>query len=102
MYLIPANSKKGQLIFNIFRPIDLIIFASGTCATLILMFVISSSDFLALIIKLAPIVVCGLLILPIPHYHNVLMFIRDIIDFYSNRRVYLWKGWCARDEYTEN
>ena len=23
MYIIPANSKKSQLIFNVFRPIDL-------------------------------------------------------------------------------
>ena len=55
MYLIPANSKKGQLIFNMFRPIDLIIFAVGACTTLILMFAIQATTMFALIIKLAPI-----------------------------------------------
>ena len=56
MYLIPANSKKGQLIFNMFRPIDLIIFSIGACITLILMFAIQTTNMVALIIKLAPIV----------------------------------------------
>lgn len=102
MYLIPANSKKGQLIFNMFRPIDLIIFAIGACMTLILMFAIQATTMFALIIKLAPIVVTALLVMPLPNYHNVMMFLRDVIYFYSNRRIYVWKGWCVMNEYTED
>ena len=102
MYLIPANSKKGQLIFNIFRPVDLIIFSIGTCVSLILLFVIQSTTMLALIIKLAPIVITALLVMPLPNYHNVMVFLREVIDFYSNRRVYVWKGWCVMDEYSED
>jgi len=101
MYLIPANSKKGQLIFNMFRPIDLVIFAAGACATLIMMFVIPDLSMITLIIKLAPVVVCALLVMPIPNYHNVLMFLKDAVAFYSNRRIYLWKGWCVMDEFSE-
>lgn len=102
MYLIPANSKKGQLIFNIFRPVDLLIFVTGTFISIILMMVISSVSIIALIIKLTPIVLSALLVLPVPNYHNVMMFVKDVIDFYSNRRIYIWKGWCVMNEYTEN
>jgi len=102
MYLIPANSKKGQLIFNMFRPIDLIIFAVGASISLILMLAIQATTMIALIIKLAPIAVTALLVMPVPNYHNVLMFLKDVIDFYSNRRIYIWKGWCVMNEYTEN
>ena len=28
-YLIPANSKKSQLIFGVFQPIDLVIMVIG-------------------------------------------------------------------------
>ena len=28
-FLVPANAKRGTLIFNIFRPFDLILFLSG-------------------------------------------------------------------------
>ncbi len=102
MYLIPANSKKGQLIFNMFRPIDLLIFFIGACATLILMFVIQSTALVALIIKLAPIVITAILVMPMPNYHNVMMYLKDALDFYSNRRVYVWKGWCVMNEYSED
>ena len=102
MYLIPANSKKGQLIFNMFRPIDLIIFAIGACVSLILMFAISQTTVVSLIVKLTPIVGTALLVMPVPHYHNVMMLLKDVIDFYSNRRIYVWKGWCVMNEYTED
>ena len=56
-YLIAANSKRGQLIFNIFRPIDLYIAGGGTTAT-ILMFLIFKPDTLWItIITLLPIFV---------------------------------------------
>ena len=35
-YLIPANSKKGQLIFNIFRWSDLLLLIMGAFVTVIL------------------------------------------------------------------
>ena len=28
-YLVPSNAKRGTLIFNIFRPFDLILFSVG-------------------------------------------------------------------------
>ena len=43
-YLIPANTKQGELIFGIFRPIDLILLASGISVTLIMMLIFSLSS----------------------------------------------------------
>lgn len=101
MYLIPANSKSGQLIFNFMRPIDLVIFLVGVAMTIILFLAVSATNLLATIIKLTPISIGGLLIVPVAYYHNVLEFIRDIIKFLSSRRTYFWKGWCVRNEYGE-
>ena len=98
-YLIPANSKKGQLIFNIFRPIDLVVLLIGACTTLIMMLVFTDDDFWLMIIKLMPIAICALLVMPIAYYHNVLVFIEEAVRYYideinGNNR-FIWKGWCA-------
>ena len=39
-YLIPANSKKSQLILNAFRGVDLMVMGAGAFLTLALMFII--------------------------------------------------------------
>ena len=98
MYLIPANSKRGKLIFNVFRPVDLVIFAVGIGLTLILLLVIKTDNLVTVVIKLFPALLSALLVMPVPNYHNVLMFIQDLISFFSNRRIYVWKGWCVLDE----
>ena len=101
MYLIPANSKSGQLIFNFMRPIDLVVFLVGLALTIILFLAIGNSSLVATIIKLIPIAIGGFLIVPIPNYHNVMEFTKDAIKFMFNRRIYYWKGWCVRSEYGE-
>ena len=102
MYIIPANSKSGKLLFNIFRPIDLVIFLVGLGITLIFFLAIQDATLITTIIKILPVGVCAFLVVPIPHYHNVLCFIKDMLAFYNNRRVYYWKGWCVRSEYRED
>lgn len=101
MYLIPANSKKGQLIFNMFRFIDLVVFLAGVGISIIFFLAINSSSLLATIIKLTPIAIGTFLVIPVANYHNVMVFIREMYLFLAKRRVYLWKGWCVRDEYKE-
>lgn len=101
MYIIPANSKKGQLIFNMFRGIDLAVFLIGVAITIIFFLAIGDSGLLGTIIKLLPICIGSFLVVPIPNYHNVMEFIKDMWLFISNRRVYLWKGWCVRSEFEE-
>ena len=100
-FLIPANSKKSMLIFGLFNTVDLIIFGSGLGVTLLLLAIIGPSETLDTFIVLLPALITGLLVAPIPNYHNVMEFTKDAIKFMFNRRVYYWKGWCVRSEYGE-
>ena len=94
-YLIPANSKKGTLIFNIFTPFDLILFGIGVGISFLLLALFSGgASTLVTILICMPAAITGLLVIPIPNYHNVLTAIRSMIDYFFGRRRYIWKGWC--------
>ena len=41
-YLIPANTKKGQLIFGIFTTVDLMLFGTGVGISIILLLAIGA------------------------------------------------------------
>mgnify|MGYP004457996845 CR=1 FL=1 len=100
-YLIPANSKKGQLIFNIFRPEDLIIFSTGVAITLILLMSVRGLSTAGTISLLIPALVATFLVAPIPNYHNVRVLIATVFRFYFSRQKYVWKGWCYREQNKE-
>ena len=101
-YLIPANSKKSLLIFGFFTKFDLIMFGIGIASTLFLLLVVSPSSLLAAAIDLAPVVITGFLVLPIPHYHNTRTVIKDVYKFYTSRQKFIWKGWCVTDEFKQS
>ena len=96
-YLIPANSKKSQLILGFFRGIDLILFGAGVGITLILLLTIQSANMGVMMLILAPALITGFLVMPVPNYHNVLQFIVNLYTHFSERRRYYWKGWCYQD-----
>lgn len=100
-FLIPANSKRGQLIFNIFRPVDFIIEGIGVVLTLILFLIIQPGTLLLSLVVLFPASVTTFLVLPIGNYHNVLCFLQNVYHFYfgNESNQLKWKGWCAKDEY---
>lgn len=98
-YLIAANSKRGQLIFNIFRKIDLLIASIGAVATFLLLIIVQPSSLLSGILTLLPLLVCAFLVIPIPNYHNVLCAIQSIINFFTERRNYIWRGWCFYEKF---
>ena len=100
-FLIPANAKRGTLIFNIFRPVDLIIFGSGIAISIVLLLVLQTSDIIMAILAILPVCITGLLVFPIPNYQNVLCVLMNIYNFYSERRRYAWKGWCFREQFRE-
>ena len=101
-YLIPANSKRGQLIFSMFRPIDLGIIITGTVITFILFLIFQPDELLSGILVLMPFLICAFLVLPIPNYHNVLCVLQNIYIFYFvDRNELKWKGWCIKDEYKD-
>ena len=99
-FLIPANTKKGQLIMGMFLPIDLAIFGIGLAVTFVAL--ILSSEFgagtVGSILAIIPAGVAGILVFPFPNYHNVRVAIGEIINFYSNNRNYVWRGWCIKYE----
>ena len=101
-YLIAANSKKGQLILSVFRPIDLAIISTGAVVTFIMFLIIQPDSLLPGIIVLLPVLVCAFLVMPIPNYHNVLCVLTNIYNFYFvDRNELKWKGWCVKDEFKE-
>ncbi len=97
-YLIPANSKKSEMILGMFTPVDLILFLSGVGLTVILMLAIRTGSVATMILILIPALVAAFLVFPIPNYHNVLQLIINIYTFFFVRqRTYKWKGWCFRN-----
>ncbi len=96
-YLIPANTKKSQLILGFFTPIDLVIFGVGCLTTVIMLFVFQGMNFQMAIMVLLPALISGFLVIPVPNYHNVLQLITNIVIFILGRKRYYWKGWCIRD-----
>ena len=71
-YLIPANTKKGQLIFGMFTGSDLMLFGMGAFGSLVLLLTIGANETL-----------------------------NAAINFYSNQTIYKWRGWCFYEQSNE-
>ena len=97
-FLIPANSKKSQLILGFFTPLDLILFGSGCGLTLLLLMLIRNADVGIMILILMPAVITGFLVTPVLYYHNVLQFIVNVVNYVVSTKRYYWRGWCVRYE----
>lgn len=100
-YLIPANSKKSQLILGFFTLTDLVLFGSGCALTIILLIVVQNADVIKMILILMPALITGFLVTPVMYYHNVLQFIINCLSFVFGTKRYYWKGWCVKDEFKE-
>ena len=100
-YLVPSNSKKGNLILNMFRPFDLIMFCVGAGVSLFMLMIMPSDSTIGILIACLPVAVTGLLVVPIPNYHNVLCAIQSIFKFFSEKMKgnYVWKGWCFYEKF---
>lgn len=99
LYLIPANANSGKLIFSLFTKFDLILASSGSILSILLLLIFKANSIQMLILLLLPLLICVALVMPIPHYHNVFVVIKDLIEFLYKRRNYKWEGWCCKDEY---
>ena len=98
-YLIPANSKKSQLILGYFTMVDLIVLGIGSAITLSLLIIFGQNLSIAQgVLVLLPAIICGFLVTPVRYYHNVMQFIVNVTTFIFNTRRYYWRGWCAKDE----
>ena len=95
-YLIPANTKRGQLILGLFKPFDLVLFGTGILITFTFLAIMPLSSTLVTILVLSPALITGFLVLPVPYYHNILNILIEMYEFLTNRQTYKWKGWCFR------
>ncbi len=101
-YLVPANSKKQTLILGFMLKTDLIIILVSLAITLMLLFILSATSLLNVIIILLPLFIGGLLIFPVASYHNVRVFLSEIYRFhFKNRKKYVWRGWCYSYEQSD-
>ena len=97
-YLIPANTKKGQLILGLFYPIDLILFGTGIIVTLFLVAILPMDNTLVAVLAISPALITGILVLPVAYYHNVRQLLVEMYKYFTSRNRYVWKGWCFLDE----
>ena len=100
-YLIPANSKKSELILGLFTRFDLILLlvGLGLTALLVVAFQGELNSLGSIIGVLLPAFIAIFLVFPIPNYHNVLQLIINMYTFFFVRqRTYKWRGWCFRNE----
>ena len=98
-YLVPANAKKGTLILNIFRPFDIIMFGIGIFTSLLMLVIVDTDQTIFILMACLPAAITGLLVIPLPNYHNVLCAIQSIFRFFLERRNYYWKGWCFYEKF---
>lgn len=77
---------------------DIILFGSGCGITILLLIIIQSAKIGIMLLILAPALITGFLVLPIPYYHNVLQFIINVYSYFNEPRKYVWKGWCYNVE----
>lgn len=96
-YLIPANSKKSLLIFNLFRLFDLIMFGAGLLVTLLMLVIFDLDNIWITAMVLAPACITGFLVMPVPNYHNIFTILQNAWQFFTNNQRYVWKGWCFTD-----
>lgn len=95
-YLIPANTKRGQLILGWFRPFDLALFGCGVLVTLLMLAFLPLESLAVTVLALSPAIITGFLVIPVPYYHNMLNIIVEMYEFLTNRQTYRWKGWCYK------
>ena len=79
-YLIPANSKKSQLILGMFTMGDLIVFLVGVTITVALLLVFKTNSMAAMIGFASPALLAALLVAPVPNYHNVMQLISNAMN----------------------
>lgn len=96
-YLIPANTKRGQLILGIFRQSDLVLFGIGVLITVILLAVMPLTSTFVTVLIMCPAFITGFLVMPVPYYHNMLNIIVEMYEFLTSRQTYRWKGWCYKN-----
>ncbi len=99
--IVPANSKKQQLIFGFLGKLDAIILGVGVTVSLFIFSMVNITNLKTAIITLIPVLITVFLVFPIPNYQNCRILLIEIYNFYKNRRKYIWRGWCYQYEQSD-
>ena len=70
-YLIPANSKKSQLILGFFTLTDILLFGFGCLLTVMLLMLVQNATVGQMIVILMPALITGFLVTPVMYYHSL-------------------------------
>lgn len=107
MFNMPKNFKRGQYYFNSFRGIDLVIGIAGCFISfiniLIYLLAFGGKSFLMILgLMIFPGVLCVILIIPMPKYHNVMELLRIMVNWSRKKKRYIWRGIIKYGEYAAN
>ena len=69
LYIIPANSNQGKLIFSLFTKFDLILVGSDFIITILGLMIFKISSFQMLVFVLLPLLITALLIIRLTDRH---------------------------------
>ncbi len=101
MFNSPKNFKRGRLINNRYRPIDLIIAIVTSAISIVMMLAyllgFQGRNIAIILILLIPAVVAITLIMPMAIYHNLLEFLKVISIFNNSKKKYIWEGIYKED-----
>lgn len=101
MFNSPKNFKRGRLINNRYRPIDLIIAIATSAISIVMMLTyllgFQGRNIAIILILLFPAVVAITLIMPMAIYHNLLEFLKVISIFNNSKKKYIWEGIYKED-----
>lgn len=94
-FIAPKNFKRGRLIGNKYRPIDLVI-AIGLI-TFSVVFVLTyalggGTNLIVIMILLMPCLFSALILVPLDFYHNVIQRLFLWISFITGRKEWKWQG----------
>ncbi|MGN1371156.1 MAG: hypothetical protein ACI4XM_02590 [Candidatus Coprovivens sp.] len=95
-FLIPANSKKSQLILGFFNGFDLMVFLFGVGFSVLLLCLVKSNNLMVMLGLASPAIIASFLVAPVPNYHNVMTLIGNIYKYSTGRKKYYWRGWCVK------
>ena len=103
IFIAPKNFKRGRLIGNKYRIIDLVIACTLILISvvLVLTYVLNSGkNIIVIMIMLLPALAAGLILIPLGFYHNLVQRIILWINFMASRKVWKWQGtyWYTTDE----
>ncbi|HHX94079.1 MAG TPA: hypothetical protein GX690_03180 [Tenericutes bacterium] len=97
-FLVPASAKRGNLIFNMYRPIDLMFLIPGLLISVFMLMIFGQTNYALLIISVLPGALVVLLTMPLPNYHNGFVFFGNVIKhFFIKQNQFRWRGWVNDD-----